>query len=122
MACLHPLSSLFLLFLSTCLFERGAKRQVLASGHFVPSQMLDQDPSLSPSTAWKVGEWEVSRHASESFTELSSIGIVCFTLTCQPLAFWWQVPCAQGYSSRELSASASIEGDLCSRWMVPVAY
>lgn len=37
--------------------------------------------------------------------ELSCVGFVCFTLTREPLAFWWQVPCPQGYSSKEVNAS-----------------
>lgn len=66
-ACLHPteLTSLPLPPVSL-LVREGSREAGLADGHFVPSQMLDQDPSLPLGTAWRLGEWEVSRHASES--------------------------------------------------------
>lgn len=71
--------------LLSLLCERGAKRQVLAGGHF----LLPKCWTKTHPTAWHC--WEVSR------VETSGIGVQAraswvFLLTHQSLVFWWQGP------------------------------
>lgn len=71
--------------LLSLLCERGAKRQVLAGGHF----LLPKCWTKTHPAAWH--SWEVSR------VEASGIGVQAraswvFLLTHQPFVFWWQGP------------------------------
>lgn len=71
--------------LLSLLCERGAKRQVLAGGHF----LLPKCWTKTHPAAWHC--WEVSR------VEASGIGVQAraswvFLLTHQPFVFWWQGP------------------------------
>lgn len=69
--------------LLSLLCERGAKRQVLAGGHFLLPKCW---ATLLPGTAGGVSGVEASG------TDMQARASWVFLLTHQSLAFWWQEP------------------------------